>query len=135
MDPIDDLVERNARADAAAPGLPAPPTLRTAVVTCMDARIDVYAALGLRQGEAHVLRNAGGVVTDDVLRSLAISQRKLGTRDVLLVQHTGCGMATFTDDEFSEELAREVGTPPSWRGHAFRDPAVSVRQGADRLRR
>ncbi|HEY0813846.1 MAG TPA: carbonic anhydrase [Pseudonocardia sp.] len=124
-----------ALAAARAAGLGAPPTLRTAVVTCMDARIDVVTLFGLQPGEVHVLRNAGGVVTDDVLRSLTISQRKLGTRDVLLVQHTGCGMATFTDDELSEELTREVGAPPSWRGHAFRDPAISVRQGVDRLRR
>jgi carbonic anhydrase len=81
-----------------------------------------------------VLRNAGGVVTDDVIRSLAISQRKLGTREVLLVQHTGCGLATFTDDEFCEELAAETGTRPSWRTHAFREPAVSVRRDIVHLR-
>jgi carbonic anhydrase len=82
----------------------------------------------------HVLRNAGGVVTDDVVRSLTISQRKLATRDVLVVQHTGCGLATFTDDEFSEELAQEVGMRPSWRTYAFEDPAVNVRRGMARLR-
>jgi carbonic anhydrase len=81
-----------------------------------------------------VLRNAGGVITDDVIRSLTISQRKLGTRDVLLVQHNGCGLATFTDDEFCEELAAETGMRPSWRTHAFRDPAVSVRRDIAQLR-
>jgi carbonic anhydrase len=100
----------------------------------MDARIDVLTLFGLNVGEAHVLRNAGGVVTDDVIRSLAISQRKLGTRDVLLVQHRGCGMATFTDDQFGEELAAETGSRPSWRAHTFTDPVESVRRDLGRLR-
>jgi len=100
----------------------------------MDCRIDVEKALGLGLGEAHVLRNAGGVVTDDVVRSLTISQRKLGTRDVLVVQHSGCGLATFTDEEFSEELALEAGMRPPWRTHAFADPVVNVRRGVARLR-
>ncbi len=121
-------------AAARAEGLAVPPALQTVVLTCMDSRIDVFALFGLKIGEVHVLRNAGGVVTDDVIRSLTISQRKLGTRDILLVQHAGCGLATFTDDEFSEELAREVGMRPSWRTHAFRDPAVSVRRDMAQLR-
>ncbi len=121
-------------AAARAEGLAVPPALHTVVLTCMDSRIDVFALFGLNLGEVHVLRNAGGVVTDDSVRSLTISQRKLGTRDVLLVQHTGCGLLTFTDDEFSEELAREVGMRPSWRTHAFRDPAVSVRRDMAQLR-
>jgi carbonic anhydrase len=100
----------------------------------MDARIDVYRLFGLNEGEAHVLRNAGGVVTEDVLRSLAISQRKLGTREILLMQHAGCGLATFTDEDFSEELAEEVGMRPPWRTHAFRDPVLSVRRGMTQLR-
>jgi len=120
-------------AAAGAEGLGAPPTLHTVVLTCMDARIDEFTLFDLKPGEVHVLRNAGGVVTDDVIRSLTISQRKLGTRDILLVQHTGCGMATFTDDDFSEELAREVGMRPSWRPHAFRDPSTSVRRDMARL--
>jgi carbonic anhydrase len=111
------------------------PALRTVVVTCMDARIDVQALFELRLGEVHTLRNAGGVVTDDVVRSVAISQRKLGTRDVLVVAHTRCGMATFSDEEFSEELAEEVGMRPPWRTYAFADPAVEVRRGVARLRR
>jgi carbonic anhydrase len=122
------------RAAAGAAGLAVPPSLRTAVVTCMDSRIDVFALFGMALGETHVLRNAGGVVTDDVIRSLTISQRKLGTRDVLVVQHTGCGLATFTDDEFCEELAAETGMRPSWRTHAFREPAESVRRDLAQLR-
>lgn len=121
-------------AAAAAAGLAATPRLHTVVVTCMDARIDVSTLFGLAAGEVHVLRNAGGVVTDDVLRSLTISQRKLGTRDVLLVRHAGCGLATFTDDEFTEELARDTGAAPTWRSHAFRDPAVGVRRDMELLR-
>ena len=121
-------------AAASADGLAVPPSLRTAVVTCMDSRIDVFALFGMNIGETHVLRNAGGVVTDDVIRSLAISQRKLDTRDVLLVQHTGCGLATFTDEDFCEELAAETGMRPSWRTHAFREPAQSVRRDITQLR-
>lgn len=121
-------------AAASAEGLAVPPSLQTAVVTCMDSRIDVFALFGMKVGETHVLRNAGGVVTDDVIRSLTISQRKLGTRDVVLVQHTGCGLATFTDDDFSEELADETGMRPAWRTHAFRDPVVSVRRDIAQLR-
>jgi carbonic anhydrase len=121
-------------AAARAEGLAVPPALHTAVVTCMDSRIDVFALFGMELGEVHVLRNAGGVVTDDVIRSLTISQRKLQTRDILLVQHSGCGLGTFTDDDFTEELAQEVGMRPSWRTHAFRDPVVSVRRDLAQLR-
>ncbi len=117
-----------------AEGLAVPPSLATAVVTCMDSRIDVFTLFGLKLGEVHVLRNAGGVVTDDVVRSLTISQRKLQTRDILVVQHTGCGLATFSDDEFTEELAEETGIRPQWRTHAFRDPAISVRRDVAHLR-
>jgi carbonic anhydrase len=101
----------------------------------MDARIDPLTLFGLEPGEVHVLRNAGGVVTDDMLRSITISQRKLGTRDVLLVQHSHCGLATFTDEEFSEELATEVGVRPPWRPSTFTHAASSVRRGLERLRR
>jgi carbonic anhydrase len=121
-------------AAARADGLAVPPSLHTAVVTCMDSRIDVFALFGMKIGEVHVLRNAGGVVTDDVIRSLTISQRKLDTRDVLLVQHSGCGLATFTDDDFSEALAEETGMRPPWRTHAFRDPKTSVRRDIAQLR-
>ena len=137
--PIEQLIERYQAggghlAKANAEGLAVPPALHTVVLTCMDSRIDVFALFGMALGETHVLRNAGGVVTDDVIRSLTISQRKLGTRDVLLVQHNGCGLATFTDDEFCEELAAETGMRPSWRTHAFRDPVLSVRRGMRQLR-
>lgn len=121
-------------AKASAEGLAVPPALHTVVFTCMDSRLDVFALFGLKMGEVHVLRNAGGVVTDDVIRSLTISQRKLQTREILLMQHVGCGLATFTDEDFSEELAEEVGMRPPWRTHAFRDPRVSVRRGMAQLR-
>jgi len=121
-------------AAANAEGVAVAPALHTTILTCMDSRIDVFALFGLALGEVHVLRNAGGVVTDDVVRSLTISQRKLGTRDVLLVQHTGCGLAMFTDEEFAEELAEDVGMRPQWRTFAFADPAVNVRRGMARLR-
>ncbi|MBW0104301.1 carbonic anhydrase [Pseudonocardia sp. KRD291] len=122
------------RCAGAAAGLAAAPSLHTALLTCMDCRIDEQTLFGLEPGDVHVLRNAGGVVTDDVVRSLVISQRKLGTREVLLVAHTGCGMATFTDDEFSEELARETGLVPSWRPQSFADAATNVGRGITRLR-
>jgi carbonic anhydrase len=122
------LAASNARSAAAVPAL------HTVVVTCMDARIDVQALFGLGLGEVHTLRNAGGVVTDDVVRSVVISQRKLGTREVLVVAHSRCGMTTFSDEDFSEELAAEVGIRPPWRMHAFADPAVDVRRGVTRLR-
>jgi carbonic anhydrase len=136
----DELIRRNAdggadRLAAAAVAAPARPALRTVVLTCMDARIDVYTLFGLAPGEAHVLRNAGGVVTDDVVRSIAISQRKLGTTDVLVVHHSGCGMTAFTDEEFAAELAVDTGTRPPWRPGAFQDAAADVREGIERLRR
>jgi carbonic anhydrase len=122
-------------AKANAEGLAVPPALHTVVLTCMDSRLDVFALFGLEMGEVHVLRNAGGVVTDDVIRSLTISQRKLQTREILLMQHAGCGLGTFTDEDFTEELAGEVGMRPQWRTHAFRDPVVSVRRDMKQLRR
>jgi carbonic anhydrase len=115
-------------------GLQARPTRRLAVVACMDARIDVAAALGLADGEAHVIRNAGGVVTDDVVRSLCLSQRALGTREVLLVHHTGCGLQTVTEDGFKAELEAELGVKPGWSVEAFTDPRADVRQSIARLR-
>ncbi|GAA1244955.1 carbonic anhydrase [Pseudonocardia aurantiaca] len=127
--------EGRSRAAAAAEGAVAAPALHTVVITCMDARIDVATLFGLHPGDAHVLRNAGGVLTEDVLRSLTISQRKLGTREVLLVQHSGCGLATFTDDEFSDELATDVGMRPPWRAGTFTDPVASVRRGMARISR
>jgi carbonic anhydrase len=108
-------------------GLTGPPSRQVAVVACMDARLDVYRALGLGEGEAHVIRNAGGVVTDDVLRSLTISQRKLGTTEVVLVHHTRCGMTSFADDEFAAELESECGERPPWAPGAFGDTEQDVR--------
>jgi len=116
------------------PGLPGPPSRGVAVVACMDARLDVYRVLGLRDGEAHVIRNAGGVVTDDVLRSLAVSQRKLQTREVVLIHHTRCGMATFSDDEFVAELEADTGQRPSWTPGTFRDTEQDVRDSLAAVR-
>jgi carbonic anhydrase len=105
-----------------------------AIVTCMDCRIDLAAALGLQVGEAHVIRNAGGVVTDDVIRSLAISQRKLGTREVMLIHHTKCGMQTITDDGFRAELLAETGMTPPFAIESFADVEEDVRQSVRRVR-
>ncbi len=109
------------------------PSLRLAVVACMDSRIDLFGLLGLDVGEAHVLRNAGGVVTDDVIRSLVISQRILGTESIVLVHHTDCGLQKITDDGFKDRLEEEVGIRPSWALEGFKDPFVAVRQSANRL--
>jgi carbonic anhydrase len=122
------------RATEAAAGVPVPPARQTVVVTCMDARINVFDLFDLAYGDAHILRNAGGVVTEDVIRSIVISQRKLGTTDVLLVHHSGCGMVTFTDDDLSDELQGDAGVPPPWRARTFRDPAEDVRSGIEVLR-
>lgn len=113
--------------------LPMPPAKHVAVVACMDARLDVYRLLGIHEGEAHVIRNAGGVVTDDVIRSLAISQRLLGTREIILIHHTDCGMLTFTDDDFKRAIQEETGIKPPWAAEAFPDPAEDVRQSLRRL--
>ncbi len=109
------------------------PSLRLAVVACMDSRIDLFGLLGLDVGEAHVLRNAGGVVTDDVIRSLVISQRVLGTESIVLVHHTDCGLQKITDDGFKDRLEEEVGIRPPWALEGFKDPFVAVRQSANRL--
>lgn len=136
MTASDELVERNARhlRDAADRNLPAEPSLRVAIVTCMDCRIDLFETLGLNTGEAHIIRNAGGAVTDDVIRSLAVSQRKLGTREVMLMHHTRCGMATFTEPEFKDELEAETGVRPAWSVETFEDVERSVRQSIQRVR-
>jgi carbonic anhydrase len=132
---MDELLENNRSfADSRAPAREdARPTRALAIVTCMDARIDVLALLGLRAGEAHVLRNAGGVITDDVIRSLAISQRALGTRDVMIIQHTGCGMQTITDDGFRSELEKASGVAPQFPIGSFTDLDESVRQSVLRV--
>jgi carbonic anhydrase len=132
----DDLLARNAdyAARAHRGGLPAPPVLRIAVVTCMDARIDVHAILGLGDGDAHVIRNAGGVVSDDAIRSLAISQRLLGTEEIVLIHHTDCGMLTFRDDDFRASIERDTGIRPPWAAEAFPDLEADVRQSIARVR-
>jgi carbonic anhydrase len=110
------------------------PSRQLAIVTCMDSRLDVFAALGLGDGEAHVLRNAGGVITDDVIRSLAVSQRRLGTRDVMLIHHTDCGMEKITDDGFRLELQEITGLAPSFAVESFKDVEEDVRQSIRRVR-
>jgi carbonic anhydrase len=136
MNPTDQLLANN---DAYAASfdhadLPARPARKVAIVACMDARLNVYGALGLREGDAHVIRNAGGVVTDDAIRSLAISQRLLGTEEIVLVHHTDCGMLTFTDDEFSASIEQETGIKPSWAAEAFEDLDGDVRQSIARIK-
>jgi carbonic anhydrase len=113
--------------------LPLPPALHVAVVACMDARLNPYGVLGLTEGDAHVIRNAGGVITADELRSLAISQRLLGTTEIILIHHTGCGMLTFTDDEFKSSIEREVGIKPAWAAESFTDLDADVRQSIKRI--
>ena len=114
--------------------LPLPPASHVAVVACMDARLNVYGILGLREGEAHVIRNAGGVVTDDEIRSLAISQRLLGTTEVILIHHTDCGMLTFTDDGFKRSIQDETGIKPEWAAEAFTNLDEDVRQSVARIK-
>jgi carbonic anhydrase len=114
--------------------LPLPPANHVAVVACMDARLNVYGILGLKDGEAHVIRNAGGVVTDDEVRSLAISQRLLGTTEIILIHHTDCGMLTFTDDAFKRAIQDETGIKPEWAAEAFTDLDEDVRQSAARIK-
>src|SRR5437899_10692101 len=108
--------------------LPAPPARKVAILACMDARLDPARALGLEEGDAHVIRNAGGVVTDDAIRSLAISQHQLGTEEIVLIHHTGCGMLTFTDDDFKRSIEEETGIKPEWAAEAFDDLEADVRQ-------
>ena len=115
-------------------GMSPRPTRKVAVVACMDARLDLFDILGLEVGDAHLIRNAGGVVTDDVIRSLTISQRFLGTEEIILIHHTGCGMLTFTDDEFADKLEDETGHRPEWRAHAFDDLEQNVRDSIDKIR-
>jgi carbonic anhydrase len=114
--------------------LPLPPAKKTAVVACMDARLSVYDALGLTEGDAHVIRNAGGVVTDDAIRSLAISQRLLGTEEIILIHHTDCGMLTFSDDDFKAAIEQDTGIRPPWAAEAFPDLDGDVRQSIARIK-
>jgi carbonic anhydrase len=131
----DEMLAANGRYAAAFAGpVPGAPGKQVAVVACMDARLNVYAILGLREGEAHVIRNAGGVITDDVIRSLAISQRLLGTRAVVLVHHTECGMLTFTEDGFKRAVEDDTGVRPPWPTEAFSDLDDDVRESIDRIK-
>jgi carbonic anhydrase len=134
MSATDDLLGNNARY-ARRYGGPRSfwPPKNVAVIACMDARLDVYSMLGLRPGEAHVIRNAGGVVTDDEIRSLAISQRRLGTREIILIHHTDCGMTKFTDDEFRRAILADTGIKPPWSTEAFTDLDEDVRQSTARI--
>jgi carbonic anhydrase len=114
--------------------LPLPPAKHVAVVACMDARLNPYGLLGLREGDAHVIRNAGGIVTQDELRSLAISQRLLGTEEIILIHHTDCGMLTFTDDDFRAQIQADTGVKPTWAAEAFSDLEEDVRQNIARIK-
>ena len=135
MTATDDLLANNAEYAASFSGpLPMPPGKGVAVLACMDARLDVYRLLGLQEGEAHVIRNAGGVVTDDAIRSLTISQRLLGTTEVVLVHHTDCGMLTFTDDVFKADIQSDTGIKPHWSPEAFSDLEQDVRQSIARIK-
>jgi carbonic anhydrase len=136
MTATDDLLRNN---ESYASGfdkadLPMPPGKKTAVVACMDARLDPARALGLEEGDAHVIRNAGGVVTDDAIRSLAISQRLLGTEEIVLIHHTDCGMLTFSDDDFKRQIQDDTGIKPGWAAEAFGDLAEDVRQSIARIK-
>ncbi|HEY5984991.1 MAG TPA: carbonic anhydrase [Streptosporangiaceae bacterium] len=135
MSATDEFLANNDRyAQTFSGPLPLPPSRQAAVVACMDARLNVYGILGLNEGEAHVIRNAGGVITDDEIRSLAISQRLLATREIILIHHTDCGMLTFTDDAFKRSIQDETGIKPPWSAESFTDPAEDVRQSIARIK-
>jgi carbonic anhydrase len=136
MSVTDELLRNNqAYAESFDKGdLPIPPAKKLAVVACMDARLDVHAILGLGIGDAHVIRNAGGVVTDDEIRSLAISQRLLGTEEIVLIHHTDCGMLTFTDDEFRIQIQQDTGIKPPWSPESFTDLDDDVRSSIGRIK-
>jgi carbonic anhydrase len=135
MSVTDEYLNNNARyAESFTGPLPLPPSRHVAVVACMDARLNVYAMLGLNEGEAHVIRNAGGVITDNEIRSLAISQRLLGTDEIILIHHTDCGMLTFTDDAFKRSIQDETGIKPGWAAESFTDLSEDVRQSIARIK-
>jgi carbonic anhydrase len=136
MSAIDELVGNSTsyRDSFDSGDLPLPPAKRVAIVACMDARINPYGLLGLHEGDAHVIRNAGGVITDDEIRSLAISQRLLGTEEIMLIHHTDCGMLTFSDDEFRRQVQEDTGIKPEWAAEAFGDLEEDVRQSIARIK-
>ncbi|PCK27794.1 beta-class carbonic anhydrase [Rhodococcus qingshengii] len=134
MTVTDEYLQNNAAyAEQFTGPLPLPPSKHVAVLACMDARIDVYRVLGIQEGESHVIRNAGGVVTDDEIRSLAISQRLLGTTEIILIHHTDCGMLTFTDEDFKRSIQDEIGIKPNWAAESFPDIDEDVRQSLKRI--
>jgi carbonic anhydrase len=135
MSVTDELLENARRyaADFDKGDLPLPPGKKIAIVACMDARLNPYGLLGLCEGDAHVIRNAGGVITTDEIRSLAISQRLLGTREIVLIHHTDCGMLTFTDDEFRAQVQADTGIKPEWAAEAFSDVDTDLRQSLKRI--
>lgn len=134
MSAVDDYASNNEEyALSHVGGTPGRPSRRISVVACMDARMSIFPMLGLRDGEAHVIRNAGGVVTDDVIRSLSISQRLLGTREIMLIHHTDCGMTKTTEDEFKRAVEAETGVRPPWAVESFADAGQDVRQSIARL--
>ena len=135
MSVTDEYLRNNsAYAEQFAGPLPMPPSRHTAVVACMDARLNVYGMLGLKEGESHVIRNAGGVVADDAIRSVPISQRLLGTTEIILIHHTDCGMLTFTDDAFKRSIQDETGIKPPWSAESFTDLDEDVRQSIARIK-
>jgi carbonic anhydrase len=136
MSETDQLLE-NAKAHAATfdkAEIPLSPARKVAIVACMDARLNLYALLGLTEGDAHIIRNAGGVVTDDQIRSLAVSQRLLGTEEIMLIHHTDCGMLTFSDDAFRDQLRSETGITPPWAAESFGDLDTNVRHSVARIK-
>jgi carbonic anhydrase len=136
MTAIDELLANNESYAASFDkgDLPLPPARKLAIIACMDARVSPYALLGLQEGDAHVIRNAGGVVTDDEIRSLAISQRLLGTEEIMLIHHTGCGMLTFNDDDFKHQIEEDTGIKPQWAAESFTDLDQDVRQSVARIK-
>ena len=136
MSAIDDLLKNNEdyAKDFDKGNLPLPPARKVAVVACMDARVNPYPILGLTEGDAHVIRNAGGVVTEDEIRSLAISQRLLGTEEIMLIHHTDCGMLTFSDDDFKASIQEDTGVKPQWAAESFEDLDDDVRQSIERIK-
>ncbi|AOS62596.1 beta-class carbonic anhydrase [Actinoalloteichus hymeniacidonis] len=134
MSVTDELLRNNKKySETFGVKLPLPPAKKLTVVACMDSRLDVFEMLGLQLGDAHIIRNAGGVITDDMIRSLVISQRKLGTREIILVHHTDCGLLTFSDDELKAEILAETGIKPEWAAEAFDDLDGDVRQSLRRI--
>jgi carbonic anhydrase len=136
MSTIDELLANNERYSQGFDKgeLPLPPAKKIAILTCMDARLSPYVMLGLQEGDAHVIRNAGGVVTDDEIRSLAISQRLLGTEEIMVIHHTDCGMLTFKDDDFRRQIQEETGVKPQWAAEAFPELEEDVRQSMARIK-